>query len=171
MYIFYMKKYFFCGLILLALTTFGAAQTSEVQLEPGLIGSSSSLYGLDVAFDNAMVSTGLMDKGELVFERASEASIAEEQNSSTGVQNALNQLNRVSDTIQQNGNESVEGLENAEKVLNRVQERVRERSNSTGFEGVGNALENVRGARNRLSGGPFDDIETHPVNPVNPVGN
>lgn len=138
-----MKRYLlFISLILL--TAVSTAQTSEtVDPEPGVVKPGGLLYGFDVAFDNGLQSLGLKSPGEVAFERASEVSVASERNNSRGVEAALNGFSQA---VELSNHDELEILGKSETVLLNVSERVPEEAS----QGIGNALERVESAKNRM---------------------
>lgn len=122
---------------LLLVTGMAAAQSSEVSPEPGIITADSPLYGVDKAFDRVAKS-----EGEVMFERASEYSVAQEQNNSEAMERANRSLqNSIAEVASSN---ETEGLEKAEAVLKQVRNRTPEQAN----QGLDRAIENIGKARN-----------------------
>ena len=137
---------------------------SSIESSPGLVKADSPIYGLDVAWDNALKTAGLVSPGSVAVERASEVSVAEKRNHSEAASMALNQFNSVAAEA---NNEDVEGLRKSEAILRNVSERVPEEAR----QGIETALKNVEEARNRVpesltsgrGSGALPDIEVPDV--------
>jgi len=147
------------GLTLVLFAGFSAAQTqnSTVDPDPGLVKADSPIYGLEVAFDNALASAGVVSAADVAFERASEVSVAEDRNNTEAVRRAARQFNEAAERAD---NSQKSRLEQAEQVLNNVSERVPEEASF----GISTALENVERAKNRVpdeltSGGGLPDVK------------
>lgn len=131
---------------------------------PGLVKADSPIYGLDVAWDNVLITAGFQSPGDVAFERASEVSVAENRNHSRAFNLALNQFNSVAEKA---NNEDLEGLRNAERILQNVSEHVPEEAR----QGIETALKNSERARNRVpesltsgrGGGTLPDIKVPEV--------
>lgn len=143
-----------------------AAQSSNstgIDSSPGLVKADSPIYGWDVAWDNALQTAGLKSAGEVAVERASEVAVARDRNHTKAAVNAVDQLNYV---VGEADNSDKERLERAEEILNSTSEMLPEQAQY----GISNALENVKGAKNRVpdrmtvsgrngSGGMLPDIK------------
>ena len=129
--------------VILFLSLSTAQSAENVDPEPGLVKPGGLMYGLDVAFDNGLQAIGLKSPGEVAFERASEVSVASERNNSRGVEAALNGFGQA---VEESNHDELEILERSESVLLNVSERVPEEAS----QGIGNALERVESAKNRV---------------------
>lgn len=122
-----------------------AAAASQVKLDPGLVKADSPIYGLDVAFDNALAMTPLASPGTIAFERASEVVVARNRNNSDAAAEALTQLNR---TVRDADSRHEKGLEKAASVL-----RANLMNGSVPVEetsGVEEAVSRIAEAKNRI---------------------
>lgn len=125
-----------------------AQTTSEVEPEPGVITASSPLYGIDVAYDNLV-----KEDGDIAFERASEYSVAQEKNQTRAMERAEKRLNNIVSKVASSNN--TEALGKAQAVLEQVRERTPDQAN----EGLDNAIQKVRNAKNKACMPPQDDQE------------
>lgn len=129
--------------VILLLSVSSAQSSENVDPEPGLVKAGGLAHGLDVVFDNGLMSIGVKSPGDVAFERASEASVAVERNNSRGSDRALQQLEGV---LARSDHDDLEDLEKTESVLNNVSERVPDEAS----QDVDNALESVDSAKNRM---------------------
>jgi len=151
-------------LLLFAGQSAAQTQNSSINPDPGLVKADSPIYGLDVAWDNALQTAGFKSPGDVAVERASEVSVAEKRNHSEAASMALNQFNSVAAEA---NNEDVEGLRKSEQILQNVSERVPEEAR----QGIETALMNVEEAKNRVpesltsgrGSGALPDIEVPDV--------
>lgn len=143
-------KYTAVAVALLLLCGSAAAASSTEDLKPGLVKAGSPLYGLEVAADSALVRLGVMDPGQVAFERASEVALAHERGNNDAMNNALDSLNNVSEAAT---NGSSKALNQSVSVLQGLNETVPEEAQ----QGLSTALANVRNATDRkpsnLTGG------------------
>lgn len=121
-----------------------AAQT-QLDVGPGTIGPSSPIYGLEVAWDNAMVSVGLKTAGRVVQERAVEARQAAENGNYQAAQKAAE---NAADIAKKAKSGDVQGLEKAEAVLQEVIANAPPEAQ----QGLRTAINNVRQQRDRATG-------------------
>lgn len=147
------------SLILLAGVSSAQTQDFSLDTDPGLVKADSPIYGLEVAFDNALVSAGLASPGDVAFERASEVAVASERNNTEAFEDAVERFGSVADRAD-NGHR--ERLEQAERVLGNVSERVPEEAEF----GIQNALNKTRQAMERVPdqfskerGGALPDVK------------
>lgn len=143
-------KYTSVAVALLLLIGSGAAASPTADLKPGLVKAGSPLYGLEVAADSALVRLGVMDPGQVAFERASEVAVAHSRGNNDAMNKALNNLNNVSEAATSG---SSEALNQSLSVLQGLNETVPEEAQ----QGLSTALGNVRDASQRqpsnLTGG------------------
>lgn len=127
------------------LTGLGAAHSgndSDVASDPGLVKPGSPLYGAEVAVEDALVGTPLVNPGRTAFERASEMKHARERGLNKSFDRAEKSLNRVSEVA---SSRDASGLAQAEMVLHQVKEMTPESADS----GLDKALENLGKAKER----------------------
>lgn len=127
----------------LAVTGLAAAQQTQLDVGPGMVGPSSPLYGLETAWDNAAMSIGLKKPGTLAQERAAEVRAAVQANNSEAAQRAAKQLNAIAQAAT---SDDTQGLEKAAAVLNEVMQRVPQQAQ----QGLQTALNNIQQAGQRI---------------------
>lgn len=124
------------SLILLSGSVIGHSANSHsnhgVEPEPGLIGSGSIFYILDVTYDDLFSSNE-----DAVFERASEMAVAGKNGNVEALNKAKSQLNKTVSEMEANNN--TEGLSKARNLLDNVRGETDGRSNI----GIGDAIENI----------------------------
>lgn len=130
------------------LSGMAVAQSAEVEPEPGIIGADSPLYGIDVAYDNAF-----KEDGAVAFERASEYSVAQENNQTRAMERAEKQLNNSVAKVASSNN--TEALGKAQAVIEQVRQRTPDQAN----KGLDNAIQKTRNAKNKACMPPKDDNE------------
>lgn len=138
-----MKRFMAIALILTLL--FGVASANnhgDLDVGPGLIGSDSPLYGLEVAWDNAAVDIGLKKAGGVAQERAAEAKAAADKGNHDAAARAANEMSKVA---QKARSDDTERLQKAETVLQEVMAN----APAEAQEGLQTALDSVRNARER----------------------
>lgn len=118
-----------------------AAQEAQVDKGPGMIKADSSLYGLEIAMDNAAVSIGLSKASDVAQERAAEAKDAADKGNYEAAQRAAKSMSGVAKKVKANET----GLEKAEAVLQEVMEN----APAEAQKGLQTALDNVRMERER----------------------
>lgn len=130
---------------LILFVSVSAAQSSNnsIDPDPGLVKAGGLAYGLDVAWDNALLTAGFKSPGEVAYERASEVAVARERNNTKSAVKAAENLGEVASEAD---NSDKAGLEKAESVLQNVSARVPEEAQF----GISSALENVKAAKNRV---------------------
>ncbi|ELY83676.1 hypothetical protein [Natrinema altunense] len=128
------------ALVLFSASVSGAS--AGVEPEPGLMTAGSPIYGLDIAVDQVLMVTPLMDPGDVAFERASEMVVAQQRNNSEAFEKASSQLNRTVDSADRRHRQ---GLSKAAGVLESVNASLPAEAQS----GIQNALSQVRRAQNR----------------------
>ena len=124
------------------------AQSAEVEPQPGIIGADSPLYGIDVAYDNL-----LKEDGDVAYERASEYAVAQDKNQTRAMERAEKQLNNTVAKVASSNN--TEALGKAQAVLEQVRERTPDQANN----GLDNAIQKVRNAKNKACMMPEGDSE------------
>jgi hypothetical protein len=148
-------KYTAVAAALLLLCGSAAAASSTEDLKPGLVKAGSPLYGLEVPVDSSLVRFGVMDPGQIAYERASEVAVAHKRGNNDAMNKALDSLENVSEAAT---NVSSESLNQSISVLQGLNETVPDEAQ----EGFDTAVESVRNASDRepsnLTGGlPIPD--------------
>jgi hypothetical protein len=133
--------------VLVAAVLVSGAATAQTPANPetksGVVPAHSPLYGADVVLDEFLVDTGVKPPGQVVHERASEASAAHEVNRTDARDRALQDMQRVAQVA--NGMENGTGLAKAEAVLQTVKDRAPEQAQP----GVQQAIDSIITAKNR----------------------
>lgn len=141
-----MKRKYLIGFIALSLTLMPAAAQNQshqaAEVNPGLIGAGSPIYGLEVAYDNAAMNIGLKKAGEVAQERAAEARQAAQNNNTRGMQRAAQELQTVANRTDVND----QGLNRAMQIM---QETIQNAPNEQARQGMRTALENMQQAQQR----------------------
>jgi hypothetical protein len=135
-------KHFAVAAALLLLMSSGAATSHTEDLQPGLVKAGSPLYGVEVAVDNTLVRLGVMDPGQVAFERASEVALAHQRGNNDAMNNALDHLDNVSEAATSG---DTEALNQSISVLQGLNETAPEEAQ----QGLSTALESVRNASER----------------------
>lgn len=118
------------------------ANVSETpEVSPGLVGSGSPIYGLEVAIDNAAMRIGMKKAGNVAQERAAEARKASRNNNSKGVQRAAQALEKTANRAHE---QDEEGINRAIKIM---QETIENSPNEQARQGMQTALDNMRQAQ------------------------
>lgn len=138
------KKYLVAVSALMVLgMPLAAAQQSNSEVGPGLVGSDSMFYGLETAWDNAAVSVGLKKASDVAQERAAEAKSTAEKGNWKAAQKAADNMASVAKKARNN---ETQGLQKAETVLREVMQNAPEQAQ----QGLQKALENVQKERDRV---------------------
>lgn len=135
-------RFVFLAAVLVLFSASVSGASAGVEPEPGLMTAGSPIYDIDVAVDQVLMLTPLMDPGEVAFERASEMVVAQQRNNSEAFRKASNRLNRTVDSASRRHRE---GLSKAAGVLESVNASVPVEAQ----KGIQNALSQVRRAQNR----------------------
>lgn len=135
-------KYQVLAAALLLLMSSGVATSHTEDLQPGLVKAGSPLYGVEVAVDSALVRLGVMNPGQVAFERASEVALAHQRGNTDAMSKALNRLGNVSEAATSGDSEA---LNRSISVLQGLNETVP----SEAQQGLNTALESVRNASER----------------------
>lgn len=116
----------------------------EQETDPGLVAPGNPFYGAEVAVEGALAGTGLVDKGQIASERASEMVHAHERNNTEGLEQARQSMNRIAERATERNRE---GLQRAEDILSGLQAEI---GNEKYEGGIGKAIESVRDAKERV---------------------
>ena len=138
----------------------GHNHAAPVDPDPGVISASSPVYGLDVAADRVMVGFGVVDRGAVAFERASEVSAAVDAGNDEARERAESDLNAVASAAT---NTSTSGLAKAQAVLEAVQDRAPDEAD----DGLSQALDEIEAAQQRQPDDPMDQSPERPAGNMN----
>lgn len=133
------------ALILLAAPA--AAQVSELDTGPGAVTPDSAFYGLEVAWDNAMMGVGLAAPGMVVQERVAEARAMQQRNNTAAMQRAVQEMSQIAERARSG---DTQGLQKALAVL----QQIRARAPQGAQEGIRTAIGSLEQAQQRIGAGP-----------------
>ncbi len=141
--------------ILLALLVLGlplaTAQSQSNDIGPGMVAADSPFYGLELAWDNAAVTLGLKNAGDVTQERAAEAKDAVERNRTDAALRAVENAQKMANRSKAGDEEGVQrAMTSLQDTMSKMEERIQNAPNEEAREGMQGALENMRGAVNNM---------------------
>lgn len=126
--------------------SFAAGAQAGFEGKPGLILPDSPLYKIEVAWENAAVSVGLMQASDVVQERAAEAIRMAENGKPDAAVRAADDMSRVAKKADANDTGIQQAMNALQDAMNEMQNRIDNAPNDNARDGMRNALDNMENA-------------------------
>lgn len=121
----------------------------DLDVGPGTVAPDSSMYGIELAMDNAALWMGFAKPGKIAQERAAEASEMAEKGNYQAAQKAIDNMNKVAKRATTT---DTEGLHKAQEVLEAVMQNAPEEAH----DGLRTAIDNLHERQDSITGAHED---------------
>jgi hypothetical protein len=128
-----------------------AAQASELDTGPGVLGPESPLYGLETKWDKTAVNMGLKDAGDVAQERAAEAQDMLEKRKPGAASRAADDLQNIAGEATAEDQQGIQKAQAAlQDVMGRMQQRIQDAPNDQARQGVQTAMDSMQNALSNM---------------------